>query len=61
MDNSGGNGRVALGLLVMAIGCAVTFFTYQAAADNPGGGRYVVAWGAIIWGGYQVLRGMMGK
>ncbi len=38
-------------------GVAVTVLTYQAAA--PAGGRYVVAWGAIVFGGIQFLRGLM--
>jgi hypothetical protein len=36
-------------------GIAVTAFTYASAS---GGGTYVVAWGAIIFGGYQFLKGL---
>jgi hypothetical protein len=36
-------------------GTAVTIGTYTAAS---GGGTYVVAWGAIIFGGYQFLKGL---
>ncbi len=39
-------------------GTVVTVLTYQAAANNPGGGSYVVAWGAIIFGAFQFLRGV---
>jgi hypothetical protein len=36
-------------------GLLVTLFTYMAAS---GGGTYVVAWGAIIFGGWQLLKGI---
>lgn len=36
-------------------GIAVTAYTYTAAS---GGGTYVVAWGAIIFGGFQFLKGL---
>ncbi len=37
-------------------GIVVTIATYSAAAS--GGGTYVVAWGAIIFGGIQFIRGL---
>lgn len=40
-------------------GTVITVWTYQAAANNPGGGSYVVAWGAIIFGAIQFFRGLM--
>jgi|GEM_PF-4327022 len=59
---SGGGGgmsnKAIMGLVIMIIGCAVTFFSYQAAASSSTGGTYVVAWGAIIFGGLQFLRGL---
>jgi len=36
-------------------GIAVTLYTHAAAA---GGGTYIVAWGAILFGGIQFLRGV---
>jgi hypothetical protein len=39
-------------------GLAVTGFTY-AAASAAGGGRYVVAGGAILFGGLQFIRGLL--
>ncbi|ADB18859.1 hypothetical protein Psta_4211 [Pirellula staleyi DSM 6068] len=36
-------------------GLAVTAFSYMAA---QGGGRYVLAWGAVIFGGIQMMRGL---
>jgi hypothetical protein len=38
-------------------GFAVTAITYQAAA--AGGGRYILAWGAILFGGIQFFRGVI--
>lgn len=38
-------------------GTIVTIATYSAASN--GGGRYVVAWGAIIFGGVQFIRGVI--
>ncbi len=39
-------------------GLIVTVVTYGA-ASGPGGGTYVVAWGAILFGGIQFCRGLM--
>ena len=38
-------------------GIVVTLVTYQM-ASGPGGGRYAIAWGAVIFGGIQFLRGL---
>ena len=47
--------QMAIGAIICIIGIAVTWGTYSAAA---GGGTYVVAWGAIVFGGWRFLRGM---
>jgi hypothetical protein len=39
-----------------ARGIAVTAYTYSAAS---GSGTYVVAWGAIVFGGWQFLKGLL--
>jgi hypothetical protein len=51
--------QMAIGAVIAIIGIVVTFGTYSAAANNPGGGSYVVAWGAIIFGGWRFIRGVM--
>jgi hypothetical protein len=51
--------QMAIGAVISIIGILVTWGTYSAAANNPGGGSYVVAWGAIIFGGWRFIRGMM--
>jgi hypothetical protein len=38
-------------------GIAVTAITYEAASQ--GGGTYVIAWGAIVFGGIQFLHGLI--
>ena len=48
--------QAAIGAVICIIGIAVTVGTYSAAS---GGGTYVVAWGAIIFGGWRFLRGLM--
>ncbi len=55
--SSAGAKNMAFGALWCIGGIAVTAFTYSAASE--GGGSYVVAWGAILFGGIQFFRGMM--
>ena len=47
-----------IGAVICFIGIAVTTLTYQAAASS-GGGRFMIAWGAILFGGAQFLRGLI--
>jgi hypothetical protein len=49
---------MAIGALVCVIGILVTAVTYGAASSGSGGGHYVVAWGAIVFGGFQFLKGL---
>jgi len=51
-----GKGRAAVGGLIMLVGIAVTIGTMNAA---QGGGTYIVAWGAILFGGIQLVSGLM--
>lgn len=48
------------GVLWAAGGTIVTVATYEAAASNPGGGTYVIAWGAILFGIIDFFRGLFG-
>lgn len=52
---SAGQREMVVGGLWCAGGLAVTILTMQAAA---GGGTYVVAWGAILFGAIQFFRGL---
>ncbi len=47
--------NLIIGGLWCAGGTLVTVLTLSAAS---GGGTYVVAWGAILFGGIQMLRGL---
>ena len=49
-----GTSNMVIGAVFFFGGIVVTAGTYMAAA---GGGTYVVAWGAIIFGGIQMVRG----
>ena len=46
------------GGLWLLVGIVVTAGTYLVAAEG-GGGRYIVAWGAMLFGGLQFLRGLL--
>lgn len=46
--------QMKLGALALAMGLAITFFSYS--ASDPGG-RYILAYGAIIIGGWNLIRG----
>jgi hypothetical protein len=49
---------MAIGAVVCIVGLVITLGTYAAASGSSSGGRYVVAWGAIIFGAFQFLRGL---
>ena len=53
-----GRRNMLIGALWCVGGTAITAVTYQAAISSPGGGHYLVAWGAILFGGIQFLRGL---
>ena len=48
--------NMAIGAVVCVVGIVITAATYSAASS--GGGHYVVAWGAIIFGAFQFLKGL---
>jgi hypothetical protein len=47
-----------IGGIVCVIGLVITVASYSAAANNPGGGSYVIAWGAVVFGAIQFFRGI---
>jgi hypothetical protein len=55
---SGPARQMIFGLLWLLGGVAITVFTYNAATSSPGGGRYVLAYGPIIYGAITFLRGL---
>jgi hypothetical protein len=52
--------QMLYGGIVCVAGIVVTGVTYLA-ASGPGGGTYLVAWGAILFGGLRFFRGLTGK
>ena len=57
-NSGGGNGNtnMLIGGIVCLVGIVITVGSCMAAGE--GGGRYFIAWGAIIWGAIQFFRGM---
>jgi hypothetical protein len=52
-----GRKNMLYGALWCLGGIVITALSYQAAAKA--GGRYVLAWGAIVFGGIQFIRGLL--
>jgi hypothetical protein len=53
-----GQRNMLVGALWCIGGTVVTVVTYNIASSSPSGGTYFVAWGAIIFGGIQFLKGV---
>jgi hypothetical protein len=54
----GPNKNMVVGAVCCIIGIVVTVGTYLNAASSPTGGRYIIAWGAMLFGGIMFLRGV---
>ena len=50
------NNDIKWGIIWLVGGGFITLATYEAAAN---GGSYFVLWGAMIYGGYRVLKGLL--
>lgn len=50
--------NIIAGAIWMIVGIAVTAYTYSKAS---GGGTYVIAWGAIVCGFIQLVKGLFGR
>ncbi len=55
-SGSSGFTNMLIGGGLAVAGIVVTLYTYSAASE--GGGRYVVWWGAVIFGGIQFFKGL---
>jgi hypothetical protein len=53
----GGGGLIALGIILVIVGIAITVITKDN-ATRAGGGTYVVAYGPMIWGAITIFRGL---
>ncbi len=56
-DHSGRD--MMIGGLICIVGIIVTVGSYSMAASSSRGGNYVVAYGAVIFGAFQFLRGLI--
>jgi hypothetical protein len=54
---SAGRRNMLVGGIICVVGLLVTLGTL-AAAGQGGGGRYIIAWGAIVFGAIQFFRGL---
>jgi hypothetical protein len=57
MDQSAAKRNMVFGGILFAVGLMITVGSYSSAAD--GGGRYIVAWGAMIFGALRFIYGLV--
>jgi hypothetical protein len=50
--------NMLFGALWCVGGTLFTVWSYQSASQGSGGGTYFIAWGAILFGGIQFLKGL---
>jgi hypothetical protein len=53
-----GGHDLLVGGLWFAAGLIITIWTYDAASSSPSGGRYLVAWGPMVYGGIRFVKGL---
>ena len=53
---SAGPANMLMGALWCIGGIVVTAWSYSAVQET--GGHYIIAWGAVVFGGYQFLKGL---
>ncbi|HEY4122541.1 MAG TPA: hypothetical protein VGM56_31975 [Byssovorax sp.] len=56
MDSSAAKNQMIIGALICVVGVVVTVVSYSSAS---GGSRYIFAWGAIIFGAFRFVRGLV--
>ena len=57
MDTSTAKRNMVFGGMLCVVGLVITVGSYSAAIS--GSGRYLVAWGAMIFGGIRFFRGLV--
>ena len=50
---------MVFGAMLWAVGLVIIFGSYAAASTNSTDGRYIVAWGAMIFGASRFLYGLV--
>ena len=58
MDTSGAKRSMVFGGIMFLVGLLITVGSYSAAEGGDGSQRYVVAWGAMIFGGLRFAYGL---
>lgn len=59
MDQSAAKRHMIFGGMIFVVGLVITFGSYAAASESNGGGRFVMAWGAILFGAIRFLYGLV--
>ena len=59
--HSRGTHQLTIGVVSLVIGIIITAATYGAASASPGGGTYIIAYGAIIFGFIDIIRGLANR
>ena len=59
MDASGAKRSMVFGGIMFLVGLLITVGSYTAAEGGNGNGRYLVAWGAMIFGGFRFVYGLV--
>ena len=57
-SRSNGRSQLMAGAAWCIGGVVITVVSYMTASSGPGGGSYIVAWGAILFGGIRFLKGL---
>jgi hypothetical protein len=59
MDQSTAKRHMVFGAMIWAVGLVIIFGSYAAASKSSGDGRYIIAWGAMIFGASRFLYGLV--
>jgi hypothetical protein len=58
-DRSAAKRHMVFGGMICVVGLVITFGSYAASSGGSGGGRYVMAWGAILFGAIRFVYGLV--
>ncbi len=57
-EKSAGAKGMIFGAIALAVGIGITVVTYGNASSSPSGGRYIVAWGPMLFGFIAFVQGL---
>jgi len=58
LNKAVGQKLMLYGFLWCVGGIVVTVVSYSIASSSSSGGTYFVAWGAVLFGGWQMIKGL---